>query len=147
MKQIAVKALCEQGQINRATFYKQYLDVFDLLEQDRLTRLQQDLQSLKPNHYRELLSALLRQAVESKWEILLLGSANGGPEFTNRMLAPCDAQFAPKLQEALPHCTESEQQDAYLFLCGGSAALFGAWLSNDIPASPEELTARLFCLT
>ena len=47
LKKITVKEICEKAEINRATFYKHYLDVYDLLDQIENQLIEELKQALK----------------------------------------------------------------------------------------------------
>ena len=56
LNKITVKEICEAAEINRATFYRYYLDVFDLMEQlegEILKELQQTLQMATQQDFRK----------------------------------------------------------------------------------------------
>ena len=62
INKITVKEICEMAEINRATFYKRYLDVYDLLEKietqylDELTKV---LNSRENNTPKDILTFIM----------------------------------------------------------------------------------------
>ena len=89
LKKITVKEICEKAEINRATFYKHYLDVYDLLDQIENQFIEELKQALKAEHNRQpkVIFNLIMSSLQKDSETYkALFSEHGDPEFRLRIL-------------------------------------------------------------
>lgn len=143
---ITTKELCDLAEINRATFYKHYTDIFGLLdaiEEEALEHLRSGIRQTERQFPTEFLEAALRSIQDPQKKYLALCGKNGDPNFLARISEVMYQEFFPVLSGALPQCGEAVQQAAYLFLAGGSSSLLSAWLRDTARPSPEEFSASL----
>lgn len=91
LKKITEKEICEQSEINRATFYKYYCDVFDLvekLEQNFLDELSRDKQGDTPYDFKDTFTFILIRIKADGELYQALFSENG----IQRYLGPMDGE-------------------------------------------------------
>lgn len=143
---ITVRELCDACEINRATFYHHYKDVFDLLAQmeqaliDRFCALmgEQDYHDMTALHTRALL--LLQQDREL---YSVLCSANGSPDFSARLFNAVYRQAFPYLQSKVTHLDPATQNRLYQYLAHGGGYVMHAWAKEGMREPPEQVAAFL----
>ena len=146
LNRITVKELCEMAEINRATFYKHYMDPYDLMDQ-----IKQDCMDHFKNFIRrsegipptELTTRLLAGMQDPGQRILLLCGSNGDPTFPERIADLLYQQYLPAIKAALPGRPENQQIAAYFFLSGGSGKLLTEWIRSGKQSAPEEVSRQL----
>lgn len=84
LQKVTVTEICAESDINRATFYKYYRDVFDLvesLEQTFLDELSRDIQGDTPRDFRDTFTRILTRIQADGALYQTLFSENGDPAF------------------------------------------------------------------
>ncbi len=139
---ITVTELCGACQINRATFYRHYQDIYDLLEQSE-QKLFMDLKTLLENERYTNLPAFFVQLLSflkaGKGDWLILGSENGDPKLFSQLSAQVYQQLYPKFRLSLAGLEESEQKMLYHFLVQGSGSVMHDWVGNGMQEPVEEV--------
>jgi len=145
INRITVRELCDRAEINRATFYTHYTDVYDLMEKME----QQALEEIREHATAELerggnlLEGLLRGMVKNDSTAGLLTSENGDPNFSRRTTALLYDLYRPVLAAHLPHLSPRELEDAYRFITGGCAGLMALWFEEKCVTPPEKMAERI----
>ncbi len=146
VSRITVKELCDLAEINRATFYSHYLDVFDLLEQLEQEVLAQMRElALRPQDSPGdgVLLRTLRGLQNDRSEARLLASPNADPNFGARVSAVFQDAQLPRLEERFPRCTPAQRSYIYHFIAGGCAGILNEWTRGGMTESPEELAEQI----
>ncbi len=145
---ITVTELCGVCQINRATFYRHYQDIYHLLEQseqklfiDLEALLESESYSNLPAFFAQLLSAL--KADNGNW--LILGSENGDPKLFSQLSAQVYHQLYPKFSLSLAGLEEPERKMLYHFLVQGSGSVMQEWIRNGMREPVEEVADFMNC--
>ena len=148
VNRITVRELCEMAEINRATFYTHYADVYDLLEQLEQKALEEiRMRACEARDRGEnLLLGLLYGMIAGNATAALLASENGDPAFHNRTTALLYDLYRPVLAARLPRLTPHEQEEVYRFICGGCAGLMAAWYEEGRITPPEKLSQRIYSM-
>ena len=150
--EIKVSELCKLCQINRATFYDHYRDVFDLvqdMEQDILLALQELMDTVSPEKMEaEDVSRLFFLFLSERRESLhLLISGERSREFCARLDALLMPFFEKKIRQnyLIPNGMEMELKTAMEFVSTGYYRFFLNAISNPISrvSKEAELCARL----
>ena len=149
LRRIAVTEICALAEINRATFYNHYRDMFDLmanLQDEILSHIEETLRALEQPNASAKLTAFLTRMKKHHREFAVLFSENGDPAFAARIaerIFEVHADFHAGLFSALP-------EDQRLFACDymqqGSCAIFARWLKSGMKTPPEEITALALTL-
>lgn len=144
---ITVTAICHLAEINRATFYKHYMDITDLLEKTEneiLKSIQANRKKLAPNNSIQ------------KMESMLLGLQNTklDPAF---YLFKADPGFAYRISEAI--CADTYEQFIQIccrppqecrmlnrFIVYGCGSVVRNWLLSDGEQSAHEIAEFLYQL-
>ena len=138
---ITVTEICSKAQINRATFYKHYLDVPDLL-----SKLEENLfDAIRASFADEnvklksFLIKMMHYTRDHHQRFLLLGGENGDPNLMTKTFLVCYESAYPLMAQNMPGLTENEKQMLYRYLSHGSGAVLTWWVQNGMKESPEEV--------
>lgn len=143
---ITVTELCQIAGINRATFYKHYLDVPDLqiaLEQGVLRDFEAFLaDSAAPGDgkYRAALLQMLEYMQQNGSRFYLLCSGNAGSELPARAFQLFNHYALPMVREKLPTQDPARINLLYRFLARGCGALLVSWGRGASDMTAEEMT-------
>lgn len=140
LNRITVKELCQRSGINRATFYKHYQDIYDLmltLEEDALEQMRVFFAALPSSDPEDCLCALLEYAKYRQKDWFVLFSAHGDPALAGRMLRLCEETVFPSFAERLSRLPEAKGAMVRAYISCGSSAILADWVRSD-----GELSAR-----
>lgn len=121
---ITVTEICEMAHINRATFYKHFLDVPDLLEnltQQVLAELQQFLEQHPQRQFEEMILDILCYMKQNGQRYLALGSEKADPNLAAKTFAMCYQSVFPVLEKQLPR--QNPEQKKLLYVANGKIKL------------------------
>lgn len=151
MEKITVRELCEKAEINRSTFYKHYLDCYDLLdkiEQEALERFDVMLADIAIKGLYPTLTAVLRilQDNATLFEDFLRHS--GDHDFTHRLVGRCFHYLELNLSSDMSSgLNRNNQGMRFAYLVGGAGATIEFWLRGGCQASPEQVADLIVELT
>lgn len=146
---VTVKELCERAQLNRATFYKHYLDIPDLLEQIEQALFQQirEAFSAKQIDVKEFLVEMLHYTYRERERFLALGGENGDPSLMTKTYLVCYESAYPLLSSNLPDLNDTERQMLYQFLSQGAGGVLTWWVRGGMQLPPEQLAQFILSLS
>ena len=150
VKQITVTELCRLAEINRATFYKYYRDVYDLLEQmeaDALEHLRETARRLQTDNAAEHFVRLLESAREHHVEYAVIGSDHGDPHFSQKVSACLFEESRETIFRQLPNLPDEERQMVCRFLEGGGTGTLARWMETGMEQQPESVARLIFRLS
>lgn len=139
MSRITVTELCEKAQINRATFYKHYMDIPDLLETIE-EDLFQKIRTFFDGNDLELKSFLVNMmhyTRDNQARFLALGGNHGDPNLMTKTFMVCYESAYPIMAKNLISMEEKEKQMLYQFLSHGAGAVLTWWIKDGLRESPE----------
>ena len=154
IKEITVKELVEEVDINRSTFYLHYTDIYQMLESiegelmDEISHLIDDY-ALDPINNKESSYPFIEQIFtildnNKDIRIALLGK-NGDMAFVNRIEGLIAETVFQRLSSRMPK-DNRDIEYAYAFCLNGCVGMIKAWLSSDNQESTQhmaELTHKL----
>ncbi len=150
VNKITVKEVCEKAQINRATFYKHYLDCYDLLEQiesDALDHFDEMFAAMEENGLQPTLEMLLGVLKENAELFAVLSRHGLEDHFSHRIAGHCFRHMEHTLQlEPGLEGSEEKKKMAYAFLAGGAGALIEYWIRSGYQGSPEQVAQTILKL-
>lgn len=138
---ITVTEICQCAEINRATFYKHYLDVQDLLEQieqDLFDRIRATFDADELDLHGFLLR-MMYYSMEAKERFFALGGENGDPDLMAKTFLVSYEIAYPLLSQNLANKTESERQMLYHFISQGSGGVLTWWIRDGMREPPEDV--------
>lgn len=149
IRQITVTELCQLAEINRATFYKHYRDVFDLLEQTEagaLEHLRNCARQMQREDSMTHFVRLLESAREYHQEYAVIGSEHGDPHFFRMVSASLFEESRETIIRHLPKWPDEERQMVCHFLEGGGIGVLTQWVETGMKQEPETVAQLIFCL-
>lgn len=139
VSKITVTELCSKAQINRATFYKHYLDIPDLLE-----KLEEELFNQIREMFRnqavdmEINLMEMMNYTKREWErFMALGSDNGDPNLMMKTFLICYENAYPLLEQSMPGLTEARRQMLFHFMSQGAGGILTWWIKNGMKEDPD----------
>ncbi len=143
IRHISVRELCEKAQINRATFYSHYMDIYDLkeqLENQLIESIIEVFKNVMEKNRNNLLSpeifatvfSLLRE--NSELCTILL---NCGDEIIDKCVQMSQNIFMDIYKVHFANATEEKLNAYFLFVSSGCIAMVKKWLlyNPEMPAS------------
>lgn len=149
MSKITVTEICNMAQINRATFYRHYLDVPDILDQMEQSLFQSIRNLLSGRTYFELESLyadVLHYMKEEGMQYNALATENCDPQFPYKTFQLAQEIAFPILKENISYPDPRKLEMIYQYLSQGCAGILGYWVRNGMKEDPEEITAFMLKL-
>ncbi len=146
---ITIKQICEEADINRATFYTHYSDQFDLLRQIEDEFLQ-NIKAYITVFKQKKADAILVDVLEEIFEYIkdnaklcrLLLSKQGNLEFQKRiMMLIYDTNLVAKPNESLK---KGEEEFVYSFIITGCVGVIHKWLEEGMKQSSRVMAGMIF---
>ena len=148
VSRITVTELCEKAQINRATFYKHYQDIPQLLE-----KIEEDLfdqiRDMFKDHAENMETMLLDMMnyTRREWKrFMALGSDNGDPNLMMKTFLICYENAYPLIERSLPEIPEPERQMLFQFVSRGAGGILTWWIKNEMQEVPETVVRYIMKL-
>ncbi len=144
IKKITVSEICQTSDINRATFYRYYLDVYDLLdkiEEEFVIELKNAVPTNTDNRYsvssftKDLLSVFL----SNKELVKILFNTNNNIYFLNDILEVAYEKCKQKWQADLPDLNDEDIEYASLFIFNGALGVVNYWVNNNFDKDVDEI--------
>ena len=143
VSKITVTELCRMAEINRATFYKHYLDIPDLMEKME-TRIFEGIHSLFyecDDLYKTFLQ-MVRYVRKDIRKYAVLGSENGDREFYSKVCGSFFDSAFPLTRSDNPELREIQHEFLHAYITFGTTGIMQTWIKNGMVQPPEEV-ARL----
>ena len=141
VSKITVTELCEKAQLNRATFYKHYLDIPDLMEkieEDLFDKIR-DVFTDKEMKLKPFLVEMMYYTRENQDRFMALGGDHGDPNLMTKTFQVCYERAYPLLAQNLRSMEEHEKQMLYHFLSHGAGAVLTWWIKDGMREAPEDV--------
>ncbi|GAA6487629.1 TetR/AcrR family transcriptional regulator [Gordonibacter urolithinfaciens] len=140
---ITVKELCEQANVNRATFYAHYRDLFDLHEEIERELAHTIMRSLSTTLPDQSLSAfsneICRIIVDNERSCQAIFGEHGDPEFPLRVVETLRESSIALWRRQRPDLPEAELDRLYTFMANGCLSVIRSWVRNDMADSPQDI--------
>ncbi len=153
VSRITIKELCEDADINRATFYSHYNDQFDLLkkmEQEIIDDINSYLDSISfvtNNSYAlEVMTKIFEYIKENAQICRVLLGTNGDIEFQKDIMMIVQTRFIAE-QKTKKIIDEKIVEYVFTFAATGSIGMIQKWLSEDSNIPPADMAKLVMKLT
>ena len=148
IKKITVSEICTKADINRATFYRYYLDVFDLLEQIEKDFVAELTAAYTPENDNEktishFSKAMLEVFLKNKELVKILFNTNNNIYFLNNILEVAYTHCKERWEKDLPDISEEEMEYATVFIFNGALGIINYWVQNDFDKDIDEIAAMV----
>lgn len=145
INKITVSEICNIADINRATFYRYYLDVYDLLN-----KIQEEFKNeliepyekdpTKANTVSAFSKDMLQVFLENKELVKILFNTNNNIYFLNEILEIAYELCKNKWLNDIPTLTEDEINYAATFIFNGALGIVNFWVKNNFNKDIEEVS-------
>lgn len=151
MSKITVREICEKAEINRSTFYKHYLDCYDLMDKLKEEALEQFDVLMAGTEGCEVMPAILsilRTIQNNKVLISLITQGSGSGEFTHQIVWRCYRYLDLHLSVSPKRgWGERQKKMGYAFLTGGVSSVIQYWIQSGCKEPPEQIAATIMELS
>lgn len=135
INKITVKEICDLAELNRATFYKHYLDVYDLLDKIELQFLEDlmaVLRSRENTTAKDMLTFIMVNFKAEEETYKAICSPNGDPAFPAKIFEAChDISLSGSVLDG-KKITAVQKEWAYRFIANGCNGILVHWIANDM---------------
>ena len=133
INKITVKEICDLAELNRATFYKHYLDVYDLLDKIELQFLDELLAVLRSRENttaKDMLTFIMVNFKAEEETYKAVCSPNGDPAFPAKIFEVChDISLSGSVLES-KKITAVQREWAYRFIANGCNGILVKWIAD-----------------
>lgn len=151
ISKITVTEVCELADINRATFYKYYLDIYDLLSQIENELFEEFKLSLghnsDNNDVQKIMLDIINTIKRNKYLFKILLSPNGNKEFLLELMYYAREKLFNEWEKKFADLSEDEFNYLFIYTANGMIALSQLWVKNDCVESSEEIAELIIKLT
>lgn len=148
---ITVTAICEKAEINRATFYKHYLDVADLvdkLQEETINVLAEKLNSATDTTAKDFIVDILKYLklhMEDNNNAGLFASSTAST-FTAKISRLIYLSFSTLLMPRIPDNADMDKSIVFAYIAGGCAGIIDYWAKSGYKENEEAIAAKLTTL-
>lgn len=148
---ITVTAICEKAEINRATFYKHYLDVEDLvdkLQEETINDLAEKLNSATDTTAKDFIVDILKYLklhMEDNNNAGLFASPTAST-FTAKISRLIYLRFSTLLMPRIPDNADMDKSIVFTYIAGGCAGIIDYWAKSGYKENEEAIAAQLTTL-
>jgi len=141
---ITVSEICQIADINRATFYRYYLDVYDLLEKIEENFSQELIEAYTTEVITEytvsnFAKALLKVFIENKKLVKILFANKTTTNFLEEIREIVYQTCKDKWEQDLPGISQEDIEYASIFLFNGALGVINFWIKNDFDKDVNEI--------
>lgn len=150
-EKISVTAICSRAEINRATFYKHYLDVPDLvdkLQEAVIDKITAKLEAASYENIDEFVTNTLKYMRESMKDDLSLMSfvSQSGSEFSKKLVLLFYDHFSEALSVYADSDPDLNKEVLFAYISAGSAGVIDYWNKSGFAESEEQIAAKILKL-
>ena len=149
---ITVKELCEISDINRGTFYRYYVDIYDLLktiEQEFVDEVKNSsaIVKIEDHSIYEFTKEILSIFENNKKLIKIFFNTNQNIFFMNEVLEIAYDKCINRWKNLHPSIEEDELENAVVFIFNGALGVINYWIKNDFFVSSDSIAKYIekFC--
>lgn len=149
VERITVKEVCALAQINRSTFYRQYKDCFDLmeqLEQRGLELLEELLQATQAQGTAATMTSLLCALRDNDSLLGVMARQNQDERFLYAMVGRCFRYMNTRQENMAIAANETQQNMRNAFLAAGVGGIIQYWLRSGMQTEPGQVAAVIAAL-
>ena len=146
LSRVTVSDICKIAEINRGTFYRYYLDVYDLADKlmdQGIEQVREMLGQESDKGFEEMLASILRFLEKDREFFYMLMSGTFESQENNTFMMRLFTVCFEQLHMSFPGGDALEQVRLLSFISGGSGALIEYWLVSDNGESPEEMAKTI----
>ena len=141
-RSITVKENCDRARINRATFYKHYENVADLmdkLENELIDELQRQISMIHNPTIEDMFFLVLQDIQRNKYFYVALFSENGDKVFKKRVFELCYTSQIQFIRNLFPDSTPQKQEWMFYFIAEGCNGVLNRWIDGGLVDDPADI--------
>ena len=149
---ITVTEICEIADINRGTFYRYYMDVYDLLkniEQEFIEEIKNSpsIERMEEHSIYSFTKGILSIFENNKKLVRILFNTDRNVYFLNEVLEVAYDKCIGRWEEEQPEIAGTELEHAVVFIFNGALGVINYWIKNDFNLSSDEIAKNieLYC--
>lgn len=150
---ITVTEICEISDINRGTFYRYYLDVYDLLkniEQEFMDEIKNSpsIERMEDHSIYSFTKGILDIFENNKKLVHILFNTDRNIYFLNEVLEVAYDKCIGKWEADQPESKGEELENAVVFIFNGALGVINYWIKNDFSLPSEEVAKHIetYCI-
>ncbi len=150
---ISVKELCEMADINRGTFYRYYIDIYDLLKKIEDEFIEEIKNSNSMMHMQEhsiytFTKEILNIFENNKKLVRVLFNADSNIYFLDEVLEIAYEKCIGNWEKNKHFDDNKELQNSVVFIFNGALGVINYWVKNDFNVSADVLAKYIenYCL-
>lgn len=143
INKITVSEICKIADINRATFYRYYLDVYDLLDkiqEEFVNELKNAVNTTDNLNIQSFTQNMLNIFLENKELAKLLFNTTNNVFLLNDILEVAYEKCKKRWLEDLPNLSEHDIEYATVFIFNGALGIVNYWIKNDFDKDVNEIS-------
>ncbi len=150
--EITVTEICEKADINRATFYRYYIDIYDLLKKIQDSFINEIKASnamiyLKDYTVYNFTKEILEIFYHNKKLVKIIFDTNKGVYSINEVLEIAYEKASSKWFSNFPEMDELEIEYAAVYVFNGALGVINYWIRNDFDQDIDEVSKYIERLT
>ena len=145
INKITVTEVCNIADINRGTFYKHYLDIYNLIQQienklftEVFSNIENFITSKDKNIY-QLSVKLFELLKENKKFVKIIFSENGNKNIIKKLYYKMYENYMVEWKKKNTTIDEKIFDYIFTFTANGSISIIQRWLETGLKESPEEI--------
>ena len=144
INKVTVSEICKIADINRATFYRYYLDVYDLLDkmEEEFVDAVKNAYMINDNDNQPLshyVLALLKMCYENQKLAKILFTSTGKPYFLNSILQETYNKCSVRWKKERPDISLDDIEYATVYMFNGTLGIVNYWIKSDFDKTDEEV--------
>ena len=143
LNKITVSELCEKSDINRATFYRYYIDIYDLLEkieQELIDELKELLSNYKDYTLRDMIKEYLNIFLDNKELVSIIFSNRQNIFYLNDFFYFIYENCKEKWFENI-ELDEDQKTLFSIFAFNGTLGVINYWIQNGYKEDVDEISS------
>lgn len=143
INKITVSEICKLADINRSTFYRYYLDVYDLLDQiqeEFIVELKKASDNDRDYTVSTFSKDLLAVFLKNKELVKIIFNKNNNLYFLNDILEIAYEKCRIKWSTDISNIKEEDMEYASIFIFNGALGVINSWIQNDFDKDVEEIS-------
>lgn len=141
INKITVSEICQDADVNRATFYRYYLDVYDLLDSIETEFVDNLRLIFNEENYTVYSFALkvLNIFLENKQILKVIFKSRSNINFMQEFLETAYAKCQSKWKSIDSNLTDEQIELGAIYIFNGSLGIINYWVQNDFSSKPEDI--------
>ena len=146
LNKITVKMLCDKAEINRATFYRYYEDIYDLYDKIKAQFIDEFLAIFQNSNLlqtQDNIKTFINEIKKNSDIVYALTNQNDAIAFTDTFCKKVYSSVEREFRDIFSNFNRQQCQDAYTFVVSGCAGVLGAWISSGMEKDVDEISLLL----